>query len=81
MDGASVGYIPTDSWLYRAIVLEGNGCLDKVLLKGARPAGLRLKVQLGGDACRSVQFGERLPQSQPSAERFGALVATILFPF
>lgn len=80
MDGDTVGYIPTDSWLYRAIVIEGKGCLAKVEFKGGRPAGLRLKVQLGGDACPSVQYDERLPQSKPPAGCFGALVATILVP-
>lgn len=27
MDGHTVGYIPTDSWVYLAIVIEGKGCL------------------------------------------------------
>lgn len=80
MDGDTVGYIPTDSWLYRAIVVEGKGCLAKVEFKGGRPAGLRLKVQLGGDRCPSVQFGERLPQSKPPAGCFGSQVAMILVP-
>jgi hypothetical protein len=80
MDGETVGYIPTDSWLYRAVVIEGKGCLAKVEFKGGRPAGLRLKVQLGGEPCPSVQYGERLPQTSPSGGCLGLLVAMALVP-
>lgn len=50
MDGDTVGYIASDSWLYRAIIEEGQGCLAQVEFKGGKPAGLRLKVQLGHEA-------------------------------
>lgn len=80
MDGDTVGYIATDSWLYRAIVIEGKGCLAKVEFKGGRPAGLRLKVQLGDEACPSVEYGQRLPQSKASSGCVGVLVATVLVP-
>lgn len=80
MDGDTVGYIPSDSWLYRAIVIEGKGCLAKVEFKDGRPAGLRLKVQLGGEPCPSVQYGERLPRSSPATGCLGVLFATVLVP-
>lgn len=80
MDGDTVGYIATDSWLYRAIVIEGKGCLAKVEFKGGRPAGLRLKVQLGGEPCPAVQYGERLPRSSPQAGCLGLLFASVFIP-
>lgn len=80
MDGDTVGYIPTDSWLYRAIVIEGKGCLAKVEFKGGRPAGLRLKIRLGGEPCPAVQYGERLPRSKPTAGCLGSIIALLFIP-
>ncbi|WP_145916853.1 hypothetical protein [Erythrobacter sp. QSSC1-22B] len=80
MDGDTVGYILSDSWLFRAIVKEGKGCLAKVEFKGGRPAGLRLRVQLGGEKPPTVQYGDRLTPSKPSGGCLGVLVALVVVP-
>ena len=81
MDGDTVGYIPEDSWLYRAIITEQKGCLAKVVFKDGRPAGLRLQVQLGGEPCPTVNYQERLVPASANTGCFAILFAGMIAPF
>lgn len=63
MDGDTIGYLPEDHWLYRAIVKEGKGCLARVKSKSGKPVGIVLEARLGNEEVPTLKYGEKLPQS------------------
>lgn len=82
MDGDTIGYVPEDNWLYRAVVTERKGGLARVDFKGGKPLGIRLEVQLGDEPIPTAPYGERLPQpaSKGCLGSVAALLALTCYP-
>jgi hypothetical protein len=63
MGGDTIGYLPEDHWLFRAVVEEGKGCLARVKSKSGSPVGILLEARLDEDAKVVIlKYGEKLPK-------------------
>jgi hypothetical protein len=71
MDGDTIGYVPADSWLRRAILEDGSGCLARVSGKAGRPVGIVIEVQLGPEEVPTVVYGDRTSQGSSKSGCFG----------